>query len=302
MTGTLVDPPLFDAAELDDDVEPRFRVRRVQVRKAEKRRRRRLIMMVLGVLLVVAAAIVALYSPLLDVDHLDIEGLSHLDAATVGKASGIATGQQMVDLNTDRAVAGIERLPWVQRVTVARHWPDTVDVRVVERRPVARIQVQPAPPAGPAAGSTAGTPPADPTKAAAAPAPAPVLVVTTDSTVAGTETPLDSSLPFVHLDPSAAPVVGHRLPDDLAKAVEMIGALPESIAKRMVGASVSAAGDVDVEMSGHSHLILGTGDDVQDKFVAAESILGGSVDLTGLDRVDVSVPSAPVIQRGAGRP
>ncbi|HKY14171.1 MAG TPA: FtsQ-type POTRA domain-containing protein [Microthrixaceae bacterium] len=290
MTGTLVDPPLFDAAELDGEVEPRFRIRRVEVRKAERRRRHRLVIMVLAVMLLVGGAVLALYSPLLDVDHLDIEGLRHLDASTVGAASGIAEGQQMVDLNTEAAIDAISALPWVQRVTVTRRWPDTVEMRVVERRPIARVTVRPADPdpaAPPAVEATASTAP-------------PVLVVTTDATVAGGETPLDALLPLVVVDATTAVTVGQRLPEAVARGIQMVGALPASIASRMVGAAIDADGAVEVQMADEARLMLGTGDDVEAKFVAAESILGGSVVLNSIERIDVRVPSAPVIARRAG--
>ena len=290
MTGTLVDPPLFDAAELDGEVEPRFRIRRVEVRKAERRRRHRLVIMVLAVMLLVGGAVLALYSPLLDVDHLDIEGLRHLDASTVGAASGIAEGQQMVDLNTEAAIDAISALPWVQRVTVTRRWPDTVEMRVVERRPIARVTVRPADPdpaAPPAVEATASTAP-------------PVLVVTTDATVAGGETPLDALLPLVVVDATTAVTVGQRLPEAVARGIQMVGALPASIASRMVGATIDADGAVEVQMADEARLMLGTGDDVEAKFVAAESILGGSVVLNSIERIDVRVPSAPVIARRAG--
>jgi cell division protein FtsQ len=266
MTDTLVPP------EVESPEEPRLRARRVEVRRAERRRRRRLLAAVIAVVVLAGAAVGTLYSPLFDVDHLDIEGVRHLDPATVAKASGLRVGQQLIDLDTTTAEHALARVSWVRRVTVTRRWPDTVEIRIGERTGVAIAAV---------GGDR-------------------LLVVTADGVVAGPAGPLDASLHAVTVDPAVHVAVGRPLPARVAGAIEMVGALPEPIASNATGSSVTASGEVAVSLRGGATLKLGNSDDVDQKFIAAQSLLGGSVVLSCLRTADVSVPSAPVIERAPG--
>ncbi len=262
-----------DDPEIDDEhVEPRLRARRVEVRRAERRRRRRVLLALVMLLVLSAAAIGSLYSPLLDLDHLDIEGLRHLDPAGVEDASGLATGQQLVDLDTDRAVTKLDALPWVDRVTVTRRWPDTVEVRIVERTAIAVLV--------PATGER--------------------VVVARDGMVAGPAGPLDDDLPAVLMAPALTAATGVRLSDEVTLGLQMLAALPEDLAARATGAVVDESGGIQVVMADDAVLVLGNGEDASAKFIAAESILGGAVALNCLESANVSVPSAPVIVRASG--
>jgi cell division protein FtsQ len=166
----------------------------------------------------------------------------------------------------------LDGLPWVDRVTVTRRWPDTVEVRIVEREAVA-VAVAP-----------------DGER----------LAVTRDGMVAGPALSLDEELPTLGLDPTVPPVVGRRLPDRIALAVQMVGALPESIASRSNGSRIDADGQVEVDLGLGAVLVLGDGEDAAAKFTVAETLLGGTVSTNCLQKVDVSVPSASVVVRADG--
>lgn len=70
---------------------------------------------------------------------LDVEGELHRTSASQIRSAAVASasaGFFAADLAAVRAE--IERLPWVARAEVSRHWPDALLIRVVEHRPVAR--------------------------------------------------------------------------------------------------------------------------------------------------------------------
>lgn len=71
------------------------------------------------------------------VRRVTVTGTRFLDPVTVAEAAGIAVGGRLVMLDTKASADRIGRLPRVRAATVARHWPDTISITVVERAPVA---------------------------------------------------------------------------------------------------------------------------------------------------------------------
>ena len=69
-----------------------------------------------------------------------VEGRSETDAEALMRALDVVRGSPILTFEPDRARAEIERLPWVATVTVERRLPDTVFVRLTERRPMALWQ------------------------------------------------------------------------------------------------------------------------------------------------------------------
>jgi cell division protein FtsQ len=249
-------------------IEPKLRARRIEVRRAARRHRRRMVIAVALLVALVGATAGVLYSPLLDVDHLRVAGAAHVGERAVISASGIATGDQLVDLDLARARRRIGRIPWVRNVRIERHWPDSVVIRITERAAVATVE------------TSGGR----------------KLAVTTGGVVAGRATAFDLALPVVRLE-TGAPEVGDRLPRAVARATEMVGAMPLAVRMRMRHASISALGDVSVSLVPSGEIRFGRAEDVAAKFLAAQTILGGSVDLAHLCRLDVRIPTAPTLSR-----
>ena len=79
-------------------------------------------------------------SPLLDLDRVEVEGVEHTSADAVRQASGLELHLALTDLDLAGARAGVAALPWVGEVHVARRWPATAVVRVVERIPAAVVR------------------------------------------------------------------------------------------------------------------------------------------------------------------
>ncbi len=113
--------------------------RRRRDNPADRRRRR-----IAGA--VAAAAVVALAwwalwaSPLLAVRDVRVDGASTLTAEQVRTAAGVAEGTPLLRVDVSAAEGRVARLPQVASVQVARGWPGSVVVTVVERRPVAVVE------------------------------------------------------------------------------------------------------------------------------------------------------------------
>ena len=121
-------------------VDPRVRERWIAARRAEGRRRLRILVVIVGVLALAAAAWGITMSPLLAVDHIVVKGAPHVTPEQVERAGAVHLGNPLVWLDADRAVAGIEALPYVSRAQVERQWPHTVRIVITERQGVAWAQ------------------------------------------------------------------------------------------------------------------------------------------------------------------
>jgi cell division protein FtsQ len=76
----------------------------------------------------------------LEVREVYAEGRVRTPADAVREQLGIAVGEPILGINTAAVQARLERLPWVERASVVRLLPDTISVRLVERRPLALWQ------------------------------------------------------------------------------------------------------------------------------------------------------------------
>jgi len=97
-------------------------------------------------LVLVSAVLVAVMalvkSSALDVDEIDIYGLSNLDAAAIQEAGGLHVGDSLIGLDTGQAVKGIESLSWVESAEVQRSWNGSVTVDVREREALLRVTTE----------------------------------------------------------------------------------------------------------------------------------------------------------------
>ena len=272
MSTTMI-PPVVDAPEpLDPAVDPRFRVRRLEVRRSARRRRRRIWIAVAVSVLVVLGAIGTLFSPLFEVSQIIVRGNEHLSDEMIRGRSSIATGAAMFSVDGGEAEHNIAQLPWVQSVRVDTRWPNRVEITVNERRPVAIITV------------------ADQH-----------WVMAQGGVVVATATLADAALPMLTLPEGTKVVIGSTLADEIAEPAAMVGAIPTELRPMMTGATLSGTGEVDVQLKCGAVLNLGTPTLIAQKFLSAETVLGGDVDLSGLKRLDVRVPTDPRLERGGAR-
>jgi cell division protein FtsQ len=67
-----------------------------------------------------------------------VVGRRHTPKHDLVKALGVRLGTPILALDLDAARARIEALPWIASASIERHLPDTVYLRIAERRPIAR--------------------------------------------------------------------------------------------------------------------------------------------------------------------
>lgn len=74
------------------------------------------------------------------VEEVLISGRRSVDSAVVLYALGVRRGDPILAFDPDAARVALEAIPWVEHATVERRLPDTIYVRVDERRPMALWQ------------------------------------------------------------------------------------------------------------------------------------------------------------------
>lgn len=97
-----------------------------------------------GIVAAVAAPLVllgwvVLGSPLLDVEKVEVVGVSRLSDAQVLTAVGAVDGTPLARVDTTAVRKRVAALGPVASATVSRSWPDTLTVTVVERVPVVAV-------------------------------------------------------------------------------------------------------------------------------------------------------------------
>lgn len=99
--------------------------------------RRRLLLWVLaGVVGVAAVAVGVALSPVLDVEEVQVRGVSADRTVAVERAAGISAGDPILGFLPGRVASRVEALAWVDDATVVRDLPGTVRIEVVPRVPV----------------------------------------------------------------------------------------------------------------------------------------------------------------------
>jgi cell division protein FtsQ len=125
--------------------------RRIANDKREERDRRRRalarrrILAGVGIALLAAAAVwglVALWkAPLLPIKHLDVSGESRLTRSEVVSAAAVPKDATLLKVSPAQIEDRLEKLPWISDARVSRALPGTLRIAVVERRPVAVVDV-----------------------------------------------------------------------------------------------------------------------------------------------------------------
>jgi cell division protein FtsQ len=124
-----------------------YQGRALESRSRESGRPRGRLGLVLRLLAAIALATALAHLPwesmrgrLTRVSEIRVEGVRYLDPEVVAQAAGLAVGQDLFDVDCDRARQRLLLHPRVERATVSRHWPNTVRVRLAERIPVMLVR------------------------------------------------------------------------------------------------------------------------------------------------------------------
>jgi cell division septal protein FtsQ len=200
----------------------------------------------------------ALHSSYLRVQHVTIIGEVHESAEQVIEATGLDNHPTMLSVSSRTLAHDLSAFSWIKTVSLRKHWPNSITLRVHELRPVAVAY-------GPqhqlrfvsAGGRDLGAAPLN--------ANYPTLVYVK---------PLRSTWPFSHAGQSAARVASE---------------LPVAFSAQVSSITVGASGAVTLQMTTPVTFVLGEPTELRQKFVAIASVIAHSTLVPG-DVVDVSVP------------
>lgn len=255
-------------------IDPRLRARRGAVHRAEGRRRLRFVLLGLAVLGLLFGGWAVLHSPLLDLDHIEINGLDPLRLAEIEEVLDLEKGTALNAIDTAPIKARLEALPWVLTVSVAKAWPNRVQIEVIERVAVARMTKGNIGNSRVAVLDATGT-----VMAEGGSQHATLPLISYDA---------DARLGQVEADALAGLALIEVLPDDLYVWVEKITYTP--------GNSAEARGVIGLDLVGSAEANLGEATLLADKVEALRTVLAG-VDLSCIRTIDVAVPDFPTIRR-----
>lgn len=266
-TSGAVDGTAGDEADDAPPIDERFLDRRDAVARRRRDRVRRIFLVVALVAVLAGAAVIAVRSPLLDVDRVEVRGIGDERARAVVGLSGLERGDPMLWVDEHAVEQRVEALPWVARAQVVRDWPGIVRIAVTKRRPVAYAEV-------------GGR----------------VAVLDGSSTVlsvgdAATATGRDGLLEIrgVRMLPE---------PGETLYPVEAAGlrdVLPPALAPAVVAVDLGGAADVTLLTVSGPELRFGDLDDAEAKGAAAAAVLERlAAEGATYEYVDVRVPEAPV--------
>lgn len=262
-------------------VDPRFKRRWAEARRAEGRRRLKVLLGAMGVLCLVGAGIGALHSPLFALRHVVVRGNAHTPRAEILSAAALRPGTTlMIGTGGERAARAVDALPWVKDVSFARRWPWSLVVTVQERSPAALVK----------AGNQ--------------------LFDVVDETGRVLETVHARSapafvLPLVSGAASAAPgrdvsPVAPTTQGELDALLSAAAVTPATLAERRLELSYSAADGLEARIPGTpATVVLGRASNLSYK-LAVLGELAKRVQLSGYSLVDLTVPGSPALTPSGG--
>lgn len=238
-------------------------------------RRHRLRWTLVGLLaLLVGAAAVVVFTPLVPVRTVDVQGEVDVPKDRLLAAAGIQVGDPVARIDLRSARDGLRALPQVASARVVRNWDGTVRLTVTPERPLVGV-------VGPSA-------------AAEVSANGRVIKVVKDAAA------LPPILPRVEVDRlprlRAGQTVGSPVDDVLEVYAEASGAL---LAELFDG-KVDASGALTFTSPRGGTILFGPVESVPSKLLAVSTILGGRVVRNCLATLDVRDPERPTVSRQAG--
>lgn len=258
-----------DAAGLAGDVDPRIAARRAAVVSQAMSRRRRVVVGVAAAVALAVAAVLVVRSPLFGVRDVAVIGDPTSSAAVVLRDAGLRRGMPLISIDEVSAAARLVRSAEYLDASVTTRWPGTVEVRVT-RRPVIAVFI------------AGGRRMIVGRGGVAMPATADVR--------GALEVTVEGSLPRVS--------AGRTVPAALASIADTVAATPLSLRARTQTITMSSRSELTYGLVDGAELRFGNAVEASDKFLAAVTMLGGRVDLDGMCRLDVRVPTDPKIRRG----
>ena len=251
------------------EVDPRIAARRAAVARDERRRRLTRIGLVALILASAMAVFGVTRSSLTDVDVVTVTGWTRADREQIVAASGIVPGEQLTDVDSATVARRVEALvPWVATARVARIWPASVRITVVERKPVAQVLAE--------NGDW-------------------LLLDASGHLLESTPVPEPALTVLEGVVPGA--VSGAVLGEAAARGVGVLAQMSPGVSSRIGGLRFRGT-DVELMLLPQGAVAFGPADQVQMKLLALETVLA-RVDLSCLAAIDVRVPRRPLVRRDA---
>lgn len=247
-------------------MDPRIAHRRRVVEMDRDRTRRRRVIAASIVIVVIAGLWFALHSPIADVDAVRVEGNHRTASDDITTIAAIGVGEPLVGIRGGQIQQRLEGLPWVSQASVDVSWRGDVVISVTERDPVATVDV---------GGRT--------------------IALDATGRVLGEIEPRDDLMP---LDVPAPGAPGSYVESATLDAVHIAVALEPGVRTRVREVSVDSDGRLSMSLRPGGVAILGTGEDLDMKLVSLTTVLA-QVDLTDIEKIDLSVPDQPVVVRKA---
>jgi len=222
----------------------------------ERSGRRSAGVLLLSLLALVAAAVGLAWSPMLDVEQVEVLGSRRLPTAQVLAAVSVDRGAPLVAVDLTAVRRRVEALPYVKSAEVRRHWPDRVVVEIVERVPALAVPVDGG-----------------------------VALYDSDGVRLGGAVTLPRGVPLLR-------VAGGRPDADLVKAVvAIVGSIPDSVRAQVLGYSATSPEDVTFALTGNREVVWGSPDSGTDKAKVLLALLRRPA-----TRYDVRAPAAPAVR------
>ncbi|HKX75550.1 MAG TPA: FtsQ-type POTRA domain-containing protein [Acidimicrobiia bacterium] len=119
------------------DIDPRLAARRQQVAESHARTHFSRIIWILGIALVVGGAVWLARSPYLALTEIKVTGMEAEEVAPVLEAAGLREGRPIVLVRTGEVETALLEDPRIESAEVVLRWPQTAEVYLVRRPPVA---------------------------------------------------------------------------------------------------------------------------------------------------------------------
>jgi cell division protein FtsQ len=254
-------------------VDPRLAQRRQEVAASTDRGRRRRALVLAGVVVAAVATMVSvLFTPLLDVDHVRVEGAGSLQVTDALRASGVELGARMVEVDLEEVRQALLDVPGVRSATVEREWPSTIRVRLSEEVPLAVVQL----------GEQR------------------TVISSIGRVLDGA--PTDGLVPVEveQLELVDGDREGERsVPEDVLAAAQTVERLAPAARAQVAAAQLSATGSLSLVLTDGATIRFGSTEDLPEKLTAAEGVLG-QVEPACREVIDVQEPSRVTVSRRAG--
>jgi cell division protein FtsQ len=90
--------------------------------------------------LVAGAGWLVFVSSVLAVERVEVQGVRTVPAERIGRAAAVPLGVPLARVDVDRVRERVEQVPVVAHAEIARSWPHTISLEIIERAPVAAVR------------------------------------------------------------------------------------------------------------------------------------------------------------------